>query len=713
MSTTPTEQAPNLAERLKTVRVGVRHDLEVSRHVFRGEPTYIIRDPMTFQSHRLDPQDYVVFVSIDPGRTLGETFERLVEREVFAEEDSEQFYAFVFTLHKLGFLSLPISNHQLLFQRFMARKKAQRKQKITGFLFLQVPLVNPDAFLTRTLPFVRWAYSRTFFLVWTALLCAAGYVGAMNWSALIEPANGLLATNNLPVMWITLVGLKILHEFGHAYACKHFGGHVPEMGAYLIAGTPCAYVDATAAWGFPSKLHRLAVSLAGVYIEVLIAAIAVLIWAALEPGLLRSALYNVIFLASAVTLLFNINPLMRYDGYYVASDTLEIPNLRARSMQYVQHVLKRVFLGINDGSAPEGAKLKAILFSFGVFASLYRVTVLVAIAALVATKLLYLGLALAAYFILGTLYGVGHKLANYLWVAEETARVRPRAIAVGVAAFALLPLGVVLIPLPARVIAAGNVVAENETVVRAGAPGFTSQIHVQRGAHVQAGQTLVCLDDIAADEQLLAAQAELDAAQLRLAAYESSDPAAAQQELARVAFAKSELAHAAELKQRLLVRAPEPGRVVSVLKPTDLGRHLALGDPIATVTSGDWLARIILSEHEFAAATPHVGDRVRFRVSAHADEALDGVIQSIKPVGTRHVDLEALTHAAGGNVVVDPMTGETTQPYFEIVLRLDADAADAVRHGMTGTVCLPAKSEPLGTHIYRGVARFTNSLLRS
>ena len=126
-----------------------------------------------------------------------------------------------------------------------------------GFLFLRVPLWNPDAFLDRTVGLAKSLFSRPAFLFWALLLLSAGVILIRRWGELTEPLQGLLAAGNLPLMWITLVVLKVFHEFGHAYACKHYGGQVPEMGAYLIVFTPCAYMDATASWGFTSKRERL------------------------------------------------------------------------------------------------------------------------------------------------------------------------------------------------------------------------------------------------------------------------------------------------------------------------------------------------------------------------------------------------------------------------------------------------------------------------
>ena len=708
--TTPSK--PNLAERLRAVRVGVRRDLEVTRHVFRREPCYIVRDPVTFQSHRLEPADYEVLVSIGSDRTLGEIFSELCNRELMGPEQEETFYHFVFNLHRLGFLNLPVSDDKLLYRRHVARQRARRTQKLMGFLFLQVPLANPDAFLTRTLPAVRWVFTRSFFLVWLLVVgCAVG-VAATRWSDLVAPVNGLLATRNLGVMWITLILLKVCHEFGHAYACKRFGGHVPEMGAYLIVFTPCAYVDATACWGFTSKWHRLVVTLAGMYVEVFIAAIAMFVWALTGPGLLNALAYKIIFLASVVTILFNVNPLMRYDGYYVASDMLEIPNLRQRSKQCLLGLAKRVLLGVRTAAAPLGWRLRAILLSFGAASTGYRVLVLSGLTVMIVYKFSLFGLVLAAFFLGTTLIGIVRRLTGYLWFAQETAPVRVRAVALSALLLFIIPVGLGLLPTPARVNAAGSVSAERETTVRAAVPGYIDRIALERGQLVQEGDLLAELNNLTIAETVAQARAELDASSTRRAAYEADDPARAQEEAQRMRFRETKLADSLTQQADLEVRTTTSGRVAEGLLSSDTGRFLQVGDPVALIVSGDWQVRALLTAEEFASARREIGDAVTFRPTDDPSQTLSGTITRINRVASRNVALPALTHVGGGDIVVDQASGLATEPYFEIVITLD-DADGHVRYGMTGVVQLAADPQPMAVNLYRRFMRFTNKLLKN
>ncbi len=711
MSTTATTP-PDLAERLRPLRVGVRRDLEVSRHVFRGEPAYVVRDPITFQSHRVSPHDYTVLASIDASQTLGETFDGLKAHGDVAADQEQDFFEFVFSLHRLGFLHLPISDDRQLYQRYQARQRARRWKSILGILFLQIPLCNPDAFLGRTLPAARWLFTRTFFLVWLCLVGAAASVAAANWRSLAEPINGLLAAGNLPVLWLTLIGLKVFHEFGHAYACKRFGGHVPEMGAYLILFTPCAYVDATAAWGFPRRIERLIVSLAGVYVELAIAAVAVFVWALTGPSLLNSVAYNVIFLASSVTLLFNINPLMRYDGYYVLSDLLEIPNLRQRASDYVHAVAKRLTLGLRDPNPPAPLAERAALLAFGVSAAVYRTVLMVVIVAVLAWKVPVVGLGIGVAMLALTLYGLVRKLTRFLWWAPETAPVRGRALALSIVLLAVLPASVLFVPLPGSVAAAGVIGSANESVIRAEHAGFVDRLDFVPGEEVQAGQVLLTLRNTTLEQAAAEAEAAVRAARLRCEALTALDASAAQQEREKLAAAEAELDRIRERQDQLVCRAPQDGVVVAGLRDADLGRFVAPGQPLVTIAGGGWQVRAALTTEQAAATTLDAGSAVEFRPKNRPEASIVGVVRLARPSASRIVELPALTHAAGGNIAVDPLTSEAGQAYVELVVDLDSKD-DALVHGATGTLRLPARTEPLAAKLHRAVLRFLQRLVQS
>jgi len=708
----PPQQAPSLASRLAGARVDLRPELQIIRHVFRGEPSYVVRDPASMQSFRLTAENYRVLVRISSERSLGEIFAMLVEDGVLSREDEAEFYRFVLTLHNLAFLSLPISDERALYQRWQAKQRARQKERALGFVSLRIPLWNPDHFLERTVPWMRWLYGRAAFVGWLLLMAVALWYAVQRFDELVRPAHGILDVANLPLLWATLIVLKVLHEFGHAYACKSRGGHVPEMGVMLILLTPLAYVDATSSWGFARRRDRIMVSVAGVYVESIIAAVALLVWATTPSPTVRIIAHNVVILASVVTVLLNLNPLMRFDGYYVLSDLLEIPNLRQRSERCVKAVLKRVLLGLHDPSPDGSRRFRAGLFAFGVAAIAYRVVIVLTISLLIATKAFLLGMVFAAVWIGTMLVGAVRGLVAYLWHAPETEDRRGRAIAVGVAVLAGLPLLAALLPVPASVRAGGVVEHRDEEVVRAEHAGFVADVKAREGQRVEAGTLLVRLENPLLEAAEREAEASLEVARLRASSFRATDPTRAVPEERTVAAREAQLAERRREVGALEVAADGPGLLVDVLAPQDRGRFVREGEPLARIGRGRFVVRVLLSESDVAEAEPAAGDRVRVRAAGAPGETLEGTVARIVPAGSREISQAALTHLAGGDIPVDPQGNVAGEPWFELEVELPGSDAAAVRDGMRAQVELAGQSETLARVLLRRLLRAGNRILQ-
>ncbi len=707
---------PKLADRLRGVRVALRADLEITRHVFRGRACYVVRDPLSFQSHRFDLHDYQVLIALNDTRTLGDIFQDLVLRGIAAAAQEEQFYQFIYSLHRHAFLQLPVSDDKVLYRRHQAGREMRRRRLWSALLSYQVPLWNPDAFLDRTAHWVRFAFTRTFFLIWLMLMAAAGWVAFRQSDSLIQPLNGILAASNLPIMWATLVVLKTIHEFGHAFACKIAGVRVPEMGLNFIVGTPCAYVDASGSWQLSSKMQRIAICLAGMYFESIIAAIAVFAWAAADEGLLKSVAFNVIFLASTITVLFNINPLMRFDGYYIASDLLETPNLRQRSSQALTDFIKQLFLGVKPRTAAATAEsylFRTVLLGFGVASGAYRVIVTIGIVVILAMKLSLIGVVLGALFAIAALARVLAAVVHYLFAGEETRPVRMRAAALGVCLVVGIPTLCALAPMPNRVAAGGVVRAEHESILRAGASGFVDQIFVRTGQRVHESETCFNLENAALRESLVEAETQRDAALIRSEAKLASDLVRSRQEAEKSRLWQAEVENRSRLVRELAPIAAARGTVVESLGPRDLGRFVQVGTPLMTVVDGPPTVRVLVDEKQIGGCAPQLGDAVVFRPAASPHIDIPGVVSRITPAGSNQIEYAALTHDGGGAIVVNPADSKALQRYFEIWIRLEQVDAPLPPRGSTGSVLFTGPSESLGRLALRRFVGFLDQVLRS
>ncbi|MEO1498662.1 MAG: hypothetical protein AAFV43_16075 [Planctomycetota bacterium] len=699
--------AGDLSARLADVRVSVRPDLQVSRHNFGDAPAYVLRDPITNQTHRLSIDDYHVFAHIDTSRTLGETFRLLCKQGRVQPADAPRFYRYVLHLQQVGLLALPVSDGKSLHERHQKRRQAATAISVTKLLFYRVPLVRPDAFLERTVNLVAPLFTWTAFVIWAVLMLAAGSVVAIHRSEFVDPLAGMLAIRNLPVLWVLLVGLKLLHEMGHAWACKRFGGDVPEMGAFFIMGTPCAYVDATASWGFPSRKRRIIVALAGMYFESFAMIGAIAVWLVTDPGIVNSAAQYAVVLSTVVTIGFNANPLMRYDGYYVASDLLNIPNLRQESQNELYAWLKRVLFGVPIPPASE-TRQQTLLFWFGLASRVYMTTVILGIAWLVATCIPIVGPAIAVSIVGSTIVTTAKSAWQYLSTHDELVRRRERAWAVVIGGAVTASLVIGAIPTPTGVDTLGSIQREHERVVHAGVSGFLESRSVDTGDTIAEQQTVCTLRNPDAIAEVGRLGSELMAVRAQtLAAAEA--PAEAGRFDARSTNVRSRLREARRLAAETTATAQISGQVVDASGLERVGRYVRLGEPLATIGAGGWVVRSLLTDEGVSDSRPAVGDQVRVRLIGRPGDVLQGTVVSVKAAGSRQVADPALTHLAGGDITVtEDMVAD--RAFFEVVLRLDDRPDCTLRRGMTAIIDFGGRPATIAAFLWRRGQQLVNRM---
>lgn len=698
---------PSLADRLRDVVVSLRGELDISRHVFRDGPAYVVRDPVTFATHRFDPQDYRIITAIRRDTTLGEIYAHLVATGDLTEHEEEDFYAFILELHQRSLLSLPVNDADALYQRFERRRRAEQLAKVLGIFFLRVPLFNPNAFLTRTLPFFRWLFTTPALFLWLMLTATAASVAISRFDELTSPVLTVIQGNNAYMLIAALLGLKVIHEFGHAYACRAFGGHVPEMGVFLVLFTPMAYVDATDSWMFTKTHRRAIVTLGGVYFESIVGAFAVFVWAATEPSTLNTLAYQVIVLSTVTTALFNLNPLLRYDAYYLASDLSGVPNLRSRCQEAVAAFAKRTLYGLD--TTPDGEPYHAApgLIAFGLAQLAYRVVLMVTIATVLVMKFAGAGILLAITLTSLTLGKALIKLTRYLIASEELAEVRARAVftTTGVA-FAVVTAAL-LLPIPWPINAQGVVSFESVTTIRAPQRGILTDLPCEPGQSTVKGQVLATLTnpDLTTERNTL--EAERDLAESRTLLASTLSPA----EAAKTALASQQIAprlHRVNTElDSLRVTAPAEGRLLELFT-RKTGTALAQGEPIALYASGYPEAVFHISSAEFETLRLAPGDTVVCRSPALPNRDILGTVVYLGNFGTHTMDTRTRHAVPEGLVPLNAATGDAADPFFELRLRLAPP--DAELAGSQLRARLPSKPRTTAAVIKRRVQRFLNRM---
>lgn len=525
-----------------------------------------------------------------------------------------------------------------------------------------------------------------------------------HWNELSENVlDRVLSAENLLLLWLLFPLVKAVHEFGHAYAVKAFGGEVHEMGVMILVLTPVPYVDASAAWAFRSKWQRVVVGAAGMMVELALASVAMLLWVAMEPGLARAALYNVMLIAGVSTVLFNINPLLRFDGYYMLSDWIEIPNLRTRANQYLAYLAERYLFKRAEAELPHATPGEKRWFvGFSVAAFCYRVLVLIAIFVFLGDYSLILAFIFAAFTLTTWFLLPGGKIVNYLLNSPRLKRVRRRAVGVSAGLVAALVLLLVAVPVPFRSVAQGVVWVPEEGMVRAGVDGFVVEVLAQPGQRVAFGDPLIRLR-----EPVLATELQVLGARLReLEARYREGLTLARVKLEMIKeeqrFVRQQLARARQKADELVIRSRADG-VFALPRAADLpGRFVRQGDVLAHVLSQETTTvRTVVPQQDIHL----VRERTRaidVRLAEEIGRVFSASITRVVPAAGDELPTPALGNRGGGALAVDPSDPrgrKAVQRFFQVELALPHEGAPFV--GGHAFVRFDHGWEPLAVQWYR------------
>ncbi len=498
--------------RVAPERVRLNPAVGVTRQIFRGQVWYLLKDPLNNEFFRISPPAYSFVGRLKGGQTVDEVWQECLALMPDDAPGQEEVIQVLSQLHRANLLQSDLApdSRQLLERQRKVKSRKVRGQAV-NFLFLNIPIFDPDRLLTFLRPFFRPFLNPLGFVVWLGIVISAIWTAIGHLDKLADQSSGVLAPHNLIYLYACTVFIKLLHELGHGVMCKHFGGEVRKTGVMLMLLTPLPYVDATSSWGFRRRWQRIAVDAAGMGMEFLVASIALYIWLTTSDPLVNRLAYNGMFIASISTVLFNANPLLRFDGYYIFSDLFDLPNLYQRATRQLKHIGERFLFGVKKSVTPaHDRKEESWLTVYGIAAFIYRIFLLVFITYHVAQGFLGLGIAIAAFCVfLYFLLPIG-KLLKYLVSSERLERNRKRAIAVTTLLVALLVGAIGFIPLPRSFRAAGVIKPKLEDVIYAQSSGVVAELFVKSTDQVVAGQPLVRLSNPELDLDIKSAAQQID-----------------------------------------------------------------------------------------------------------------------------------------------------------------------------------------------------------
>lgn len=672
--------------------------LRVVRQPVRDQVWHVLVEPASGRQIRLNPAAYALVARFDGAATVEQVWQRRLLQDRADAPTQDEVLRLLAQLFRGGMVRFDAAPHLSLMFARRGEEGRQRRRGMMNPLMLRMPLADPARLLERLAPLAQWLFRPAALVVWLAAVLLTLLAAGAHFDELQAHARRLFASSgNYLVAWLAYPLVKFLHELGHGLAVRRYGGAVHELGVSLMFLTPAPYVDASAANAFPSPRHRLVVSAAGIVVEVALACAALAMWLLVSPGVVRDTALTIALMCSVSTVLFNANPLMRFDGYYALCDALQLPNLAARSQAWWSRRW-RAWIGVPvGGPAPLLARgERKWLAAYAPAAAVYRVLLMLALVFWVGSQSWLLGW-LAALLLLAWLGRSGWRWAtgDAAGGADPASRRRSLRAAAAVCGGALVLLFVV--PAPHQVVARGVIWPPEQAQLRAGAGGFVERLELAQGAAAQPGQSLLVLQDpvlVASQERIAAERDGLLAQQYGALLTQPVRAAAVAEDLERNA---AELARVEEQLAQLEVRARLPGEVVWA-RPQDLpGSYVKRGAMLGHVlTGGPAHVRVALLEEDYLRTRGQVRS-LRVRLADAPGSSYEGRLAEAAPGATLELPAPALGDRFGGPIPLDPADPNGMRTRVPVFL-LDAEvpALQALAIGGRAWVKLVLPPQPLG-----------------
>jgi len=572
-STTPAN--PMASSSSRPLDLHLRRDLEFQRQAYQGRDYWVIKDPISLKYYRFEEEEFALMQMLD-GESSPDQIKRKFDYQFAPVKISlQEIFQFIGMLYRNSLLVSELPDQGIeLKRRGEKQRKAEFRQSLTNILAIRFKGFDPDHILGLLNFWFGWFFSWPAFIFALLLGISAGGLIITQFEifqAKLPNFQEFFAAKNWIWLALAMAFTKVLHEFGHGLACKRFGGHCHEMGVMFLVLTPCLYVNVSDSWLLPSKWKRAFIAAAGMYVELVLASIAVFLWWFSQPGLVNQLSLNVIFICSVSTLLINANPLLRYDGYYILSDLLEIPNLRSKATTILQRTCGHWLLGIEARPDPFLPIRKQWLFAlYSIAAAMYRWVITFSIFWFVYTVLEPYGFKIIGQLIaLTSIYGlIGLpliQLYKFFSVPGRLVTVKPIRAFASASIFAVIVAGILWIPIPHHVYCSFYVQPADAANVYVDVPGRLDAVFIQANREIESGQPIVALSSRELTFQLASMQTRLDLARTAEENVKEAmnvDPqAAARVEEVRTAVqtASANLAKRHEDIERLVVRAPVSG----------------------------------------------------------------------------------------------------------------------------------------------------------
>ncbi|WP_372880966.1 hypothetical protein [Psychromonas sp.] len=491
------QQTSSLWQHVAELRPCLRKHVRILVQDYRGERWYLLHDESAGRFTRFNATAYEVIGRLNGDFSVREIM-YLANTARSADEllETEDILNILAQLQSAEVLrdGLPLGGQDVI-NRYSQSQHAKRST-LNNPLAIRIPLFDPDRFLNYLAPLARLCFSAQGFWVWLSIILAALVLAVANAQEIVAAVGAkTLSPSELLAFWLLYPVIKILHELGHGMAVKAGGGESHETGITLLLFMPIPYINASASWAFRDKQRRALVGAAGILVELFLAALGLFVWLLTEPGIVHESAFNMMLISGVSTLLFNGNPLLRYDGYYVLADLLEIPNLASRSSRFYLYLIQKYVLGMTGLRTPVTADGEGAWFLFyGLASPVYRLTVLIAIALYLSSEFLIVGVILASWVVFKQILKPLLQTLSFLAISPRLEARRVRAFST-LAALIIVCVALLQVPVSLTTQAQGVVWFNDQGQILSPSNSFVKQVLVASGSDVNAGDLLLRLED--------------------------------------------------------------------------------------------------------------------------------------------------------------------------------------------------------------------------
>jgi putative peptide zinc metalloprotease protein len=685
----------------------LRPGLCVSEQKVHGKNSYVIKILETNSFYRFGALEYEMLRLCDGSHTPKELVQAITARHPDIAINETQVIEFLDSVEPAMWDRSSREQNVALLERM----RDQRRSRIDHSSILNIRLRpwNPDKALTVLEPYLRWVFTRAFVVFSAVLFLFAVYLLAARWEQIVQDTDTLYsfegrAAYEICLFWILLLSLEAIHEFGHGIVCKHYGGEVREMGFSLVYFTPSFYMDTTDML-LLKRDWRYWVIFAGVWVELVVCGLATLVWAlSLQGTFVNDLAYKTLLLSGIETLAWNLNPLIKSDGYYALADYLGIDNLSENSLDYLRAIARKYLL-LDEIDLPSVTpRLHRIFLIYGI-SSIVNTAAMVGVFIFFAKNILigmfgdwgYLVFVGAAYFLARvSLRAAWQAARNCLALRKEQTMAWnfSRVQKASLLSFTFLLL---VLPLPSKVATDFVLEPGRRVSLRPKVSGKVSEILVRDGDPVKNGQVLAVLQNpqVEANAKLLSQELALASSDVRSYQFRSDTELAAQANRDRTRL-QSELTVAREKSNALVIRASSDGTVATPMLEQRLGEFISAGNDLCQIVDRSTArARILVRDMDLQDV--HSGTAVHLKFLAYPYRTYTGIVEQILPAAT-------LDRPVAHPEKFAEMGQELTN-YFALVVNLQ-NTDDSLREGMTGTAKLSRKRLPLAWIAGRGAWRW-------